>query len=333
VLIPDKNKSVSDHILNLAAAFMGSKYLYVASELGLFECLSEKPKTLEELGKEMQLPPRTLRVLADAMVALGLLTCNGDYYQNDPAVTIHLGSEPESGLRPFLRFWNHIAYPRWIKLDQAVKTGRPVFGGLNFSKEEQQIFSDGVESLTRASAHALASAYDFNKHKRILDLGGGTGSFLILLLNQFAQLRGTLFETTNVVPLARARLENSPIWPRIEIIEGDFFKESIPEGHDLILIANVMHSFSPEQNIRLLRFVRQRVESNARLLLIDFWTDPTRTKPLFSTLIAGEFLLYTGVGDVYSVDQVNDWLRQTSWRPLEDRTLIYPQTMIAAEAG
>jgi hypothetical protein len=68
------------------------------------------------------------------------------------------------------------------------------------------------------------------------------------------------------------------------------------------------------------------------LLLIDFWTDPTRTKPLFSALIVGEFLLYTGLGDVYSVDQVNDWLTQTRWRPLEDRMLIYPETMIVAEA-
>jgi len=328
----ENTQVVSDRILDLSAAFMASKHLFVASDLGLFEILADGPKTLEEIRSRIKLPVRNVRVLADAMTALGLCIHSGDRYENSPEATAYLGGNAGTGLRPFLRFWNRIAYPRWTRLEEAIRSGKPVFGGLKFTEEEQEIFSEGVESITRDCALALASHYDFGRHQRILDLGGGTGSFLIALLERFPNLEATLFETPPVVPMARKKLENDSVYPKIRIVQGDFFKDPIPENHDAVLIANVMHSFSPEQNVRLLRTLRRRVPQKTRLLIIDFWTDHSRTKPLFAAMIVGEFLLYTGVGDVYSTEQVCDWLVRTGWQPLENSMLIYPETLIVSES-
>ncbi len=54
-------------------------------------------------------------------------------------------------------------------------------------------------------------------------------------------------------------------------------------------MANVIHLFSPDQNRELLRRVRAEVEPGGRLLLFDFWTDPTHTQPLAAALLAAEF--------------------------------------------
>src|SRR6516164_8238502 len=75
-----------------------------------------------------------------------------------------------------------------------------------FLEEEQRIFSTGVEAFTAGAAVALASTYDFGPHRRLLDVGGGTGSFMIAILRRHPALRGTLFDLPGACAVARQRL-------------------------------------------------------------------------------------------------------------------------------
>ncbi len=102
---------------------------------------------------------------------------------------------------------------------------------------------------------------------------------------------------------------------------------------DVVLFANVMHLFSPESNQALLRSARQSVTDGARLLLADFWTDETHTDPPFAALMAAEFLMFTGEGDVYSEGEVRGWMDETGWRALERKPLAGPQSLIVAETA
>ena len=69
--------------------------------------------------------------------------------------------------------------------------GQAQFG--KFDREQQQIFSAGVEALSAPVAASLAATYDFSGHKRLLDVGGGTCSFLLAVLRRYPALLGTLF--------------------------------------------------------------------------------------------------------------------------------------------
>jgi hypothetical protein len=100
-----------------------------------------------------------------------------------------------------------------------------------------------------------------------------------------------------------------------------------------VLIANVIHLFSPEHNLDLLKRTREHVADGARLLLADFWTDPTHTEPPLAALMAGEFLVITGEGDAYSEHEASEWLAQTGWRPLERKPLAGPISVLVAQAG
>jgi O-methyltransferase domain len=99
------------------------------------------------------------------------------------------------------------------------------------------------------------------------------------------------------------------------------------------LLANIMHNFSPERNRALLRNVRSAMPADARLLLVDLWTDPTHTEPIFAALMAGAFLLVSGEGRVYSADEGRDWLEGTGWKLLEHRPLAGPASLLVAEAA
>ncbi len=320
-----------DSIFQVGSGFMASKHLYVANEVGLFEQLADGPITLDELSERTGVPRRTIRILADAMVALGFVDRQRDRYQNGPVAATFLSGRTPADLRPFLRFWNHISYPAWGQLEEAIRTSQAAVGHL--SEELVKIFSEGVEAITAGTAMALATTYDFSQHQRVLDLGGGTGSFLLAVLRHYRHLETTLFEQPDIAAVARQHLVGTPGAEQVKIVEGDFFKDPIPEGHDAVIIANVVHLFSPEHTLALLRRTRERVSQGARLLLVDFWTDATHTQPTFAALMAGEFQIFTGEGDVYSEEEVQEWLQQTGWRLLERKPLAGPASLIVAETA
>ena len=142
-----------------------------------------------------------------------------------------------------------------------------------------------------------------------------------------------MFELPAAAAIARSSLAGTPVAERIAIVEGDVFTDPIPDGHDAVLIANVLHLFRPERNVALLRRTRERVPEGARLLLVDFWTDPTHTQPLIAALMAGQFLLDTGEGDVYSAEEGRAWLQESGWQALEHKPLAGVVSVIVAETA
>ncbi len=318
-----------DAIFQVAMGFMASKHLFVANEVGLFTALAAGPATLEQLAERAGVPSRTARVVADAMVALGFLESVQNTYRNGAVADAFLSGRGPMNVGPLLRFWNAISYPTWLGLEHAVRTGEPTRGDL--TPELQSVFSEGVEAFTAGAAHALASVYDFSRHRRLLDVGGGTGSFLAMILSSNSGLEGTLFELPDVSTIAASKLASSAVAERVSVVAGDLTADELPGGHDAVLLANVVHYFLPEENLNLVRRVRAAVEPGARLLLVDFWTDPTHTQPVPAALMAGEFLSMVG-GDVYSEEEMNGWLSDAGWRPLEMLPLAGPQSALIAEA-
>jgi hypothetical protein len=320
-----------DPIMRIALGFMAAKHLFVASEIGVFEKLSDGPATLDELAAKSGIPRRTLRISADAMVSLGLLQREGDRYRNSETAAAFLAGNEGPDLRPMLRFWDKISYPAWLDLESAVRSGSGQ-GDFRFSEEQQQIFSAGVEAFTAGMAAALAANYDFSRHSRVLDVAGGTGSFLIAILRHYPSLRGTLFELPGTCAVARQRLARQPEGSRIEVVEGDLLKDPLPDGHDVAIAANIAHGLSAAHNVELLKKIRAHVTTGARLLLVDLWMDSTRTQPAAAPLMSGEFLVHAGEGQAYAEEEADQWLAQTGWRKLERRPLAGPGSVIIAEA-
>jgi SAM-dependent methyltransferase len=320
-------------IIDTAIGFMRAKHLFVAAELGIFEALTDGPKSLDELARNLNLPARTARISVDAVTALGFLNREGDTYRNAPVAQAFLAGRGPLDFRPFIRFWNRISFRRWQGLEESVRLGRGVAGEFSFTPAEQKIFSEGVEGFTNSQAIALVDAYDFRTHHHVLDLGGGTGSFLRRILERYPKVKGTLYELSGAAGVASQKLSGTALQSRLRIIEGDFLKDAIPKDHDIFLVANVVHVLDREQNRQLFRRVRESAPRGARFLLVDFWTNAAHTEPLFAALMAGEFLVVGGNGDVYSVEEARSWLEQAGWRFLEHRPLTGPASLVIAEAA
>jgi O-methyltransferase domain/Dimerisation domain len=319
-------------IMKVAMGFMAAKHLFVASEVGLFEALAAGPATIEELASRTSVPSRTIAIAAAAMVSLGLIEQDGDRYQNGEPAAAFLAGKLGPDLRPMLRFFDQISYPTWQKLADAVRTGNGQAQFGKFDERQQEIFSAGVESFSGPGAAALATNYDFGHHRKVLDVAGGTGSFLVAVLKRHANLRGTLLELPGPCAVARQKLANLPEGSRIDVIEGDVFRDPLPADHDALIVANTAHVFSVPHNLELMRKMRAGVQPRARLLLVDLWTDPSHTQPGPAALISGEFLVISGEGQAYSEQEADTWLGQTGWKKIEKTPLAGPTSLIVAEA-
>jgi ubiquinone/menaquinone biosynthesis C-methylase UbiE len=319
-------------IIELVSGFRAAKFVMAASELGIFEALAEAPATIDGLATRIGLTRRAARICADAMVAVGLLDRDGDTYRNSAAAATYLAGATPVDLRPFIRFSDQSSYPAWTNLAHALRHGPAAQQITDLNPELQRIFSEGVEALNAGPAAALAATADFAACHRLLDIGGGTGSWSIAVVQAHPHMTATVFELPQVAGIARQRIAEQGLSGRIETVGGDVLTAELPAGHDCSLLANVIHCFSPEDNQRLLAKVRRAVQPGARLLLADYWTDPTHTKPVIAALMAGEFAVNIEHGDVYSLAEAREWLAATGWRFIACEQIDGAKSVIVAEA-
>jgi hypothetical protein len=317
-------------ILRLASGFMAAKHLFAATELGLFEALADSPTTIDGLAARTGLTRRAARISADAMVALGLLEREGDTYRNGQVAAAFLTGRGPADLRPFLKFWDKISYPAWCEFSEALARG-PSKEMFELDDELQEVASAGIEAILAGPAAALPKTFDFSRHRRLLDVGGGTGSWSIAVAQAYPHLEATVFELSTTADIARNRIATAGLTPRISAVVGDAMAGALPPGYDVFLLANLMHYWSPDENRALLRRVRSTADTGSSLLLADFWTDPTHTKPVQAALMAGEFAVHLRNGDVYSVDELRGWLDETGWRFVQHAPLAGPQSLVVAE--
>lgn len=303
-----------DGLYAIASGFMAAKMLFAGCEIGLFAALADGPRTLDEIEAAINVPRRTLRQVADVMVRLRVLRRQGDRYQNTPIAQVHLTGRTPADLRPGYRFFDRIVYRAWQGFIPAVRTGRTPEMGHVWTPEEARIFSEGVEAFTAQGARNLVARYDFGPHRRIADLGGGTGSFLEMILGRFPHMRATLLELPEPLVVAREHLSRSPVRDRIDLVEGDMFFDELPQDHDVFLVSAIIHFNSPERNRTLFRRIREHVKPGARLLLVDLFVNPEKTDPYLATLLGGYFSLLSDEGDVYSVVEAQGWLEETGWK-------------------
>lgn len=329
---PTGNAMTPDHIFQLAQGFMASKHLFAANELGLFEALGEGPTDLAGLAARTGLTPRAARISADAMVALGLLERHADRYANTPAAATFLSGATPADLRPLLKFWDKLSYPAWTDLAGALGRGRPAHEIFEIDNALVPIMSAGIEAATAGACRALPGAAGLPAGSRVLDIGGGTGSWVAALAEADPELTATVFELPEVAAGAEERLRTSGLSAQIDVHAGNVLTDAVPHGYNAFLLANVVHYFTPETNQVILRTIRAAAEPGARLLLADFWTNPTHTQPVPAALMAGEFAIHVNDGDVYSIEEGTAWLAGSGWTFTQHLPLAGPITLITAEA-
>jgi demethylspheroidene O-methyltransferase len=255
-----RRKSVE--LFDLLAGFSYSQVLFACVTLKLFEHVGQSAVTLESLAEKINLPLQKAELLIRAAIALELLDGTVD--------RIILGQHGAALLgQPWImRFVEHHKYfYRDLEDPIAMLRGEKVEGGLSdyWSYDKSSSDKSAYSALMAASQQAVSAqildAYSFSAHRRILDVGGGTGAFVSAVTTRYPHIEGHVFDLPGVVKLASS--------PSIKNHGGDFRRDSLPEGMDLISIVRVIHDHDDEAVLALLKNVRAACRPQTVLFIAE----------------------------------------------------------------
>jgi SAM-dependent methyltransferase len=300
-------------IMTLARAFMRSRIILTAAELDLFTIIQDSPTTAEKVADRFGFDPRALERVLDCLVTFGLLQKIGGAYSLTPEGAPYSSKHSASEL-PMLLHMNRL-WDSWSDLTEVVRNGqgserKPP---KQTDMDSRRAFIGAMHVSGRSLSEAIAGSLDLRGYRKLLDIGGGSGTYTIAFLNHNPQLQAILFDLKDVIPMARDRLSAEGLLDRVELIVGDFYSDDLPGGCDLALLSAVIHQNSRQQNLELFRKAHRSLEPGGMLLIRDHIMDEQRTYPPEGALFAVNMLLNTKGGNTYTYHEVAQGLKEAGF--------------------
>jgi len=314
VKVEKTEMKVHAKIMSEVTGFMKSRIILTAAELDLFTRLHTTPATAQELATETKTDLRALTRLLDCLVSFGLLKKNHNTYGVTEQGELNSSQHPETLLPIIL----HMAdlWHTWSHLTDIITHGpnpqKKPLEGLQAQKRLES-FLGAMHAIAQGLSRDIAKSYDTRPFKRLLDIGGGTGSYTIAFLENNPALKGVLFDLENVIPMAEARIRKQGLSDRVALVPGDFYTDELPRGCDLALLSAIIHQNSPRQNLDLYCKIYNALNNGGALLIRDHIMDGTRTKPVDGTVFAVNMLVNTPGGDTYTFDEIKETLEKAGF--------------------
>jgi DNA-binding transcriptional ArsR family regulator/SAM-dependent methyltransferase len=313
--------ALGDRIREMSWGYRPAILLLTANRLRIFDALDKEPAAADDLARRLGSDARTVTILLDALAAMGLLVKRRGLYRCRAGVEDYLVT---GGSRYQGNILNHRfnVFERWIDLLRVVKEGGPAeVMRSRRTPDEWHDFILGMDDVARQSIDALLGALDLSGRKRLLDLGGGPGTYAIALCRSYPDLRAVIFDLPETVEIARDRIEEHHLERRIETSAGDYLRDPIGRDYDAVLISNIVHSLSLDEFALLAEKVRAAMAPGGLVVVRDFYLDESRTNPLESALFAVNMLVSTEGGNCYTPSEVKGVLRSAGFVRLRMRAI------------
>ena len=319
-------------ILAAGRLFMESRVLLTGFELGVFTALGKGPRTAGQVARTVGADPRAVDRLLGALASLGLTRKRGGRFSNSPLAARHL----VAGRPGFVGSLGHMAslWHTWSTLTGAVRAGRSVLKD-SMPRRGKEFFVPFIAAMHERSTRqgpSLARLLPLARVRRMLDVGGGSGAYAIAFARANPDLRATVFDLPQVVPLTRGYIRKAGLAGRIEARAGDYDKDPLPRGYDLVLLSHILHSNSPAKNRRLLRECARSLNPGGAVVIQEFVPDEDRAGPQFAAFFALNMLVGTPAGDAYTESEIGSWLRAAGLRRVARRDTAFDSALLIARA-
>jgi demethylspheroidene O-methyltransferase len=312
---------------------------------GLLEHLRASRATLAGLAAILQMPADAAQRLIDAAIALQLVQRRGS---NGQEALYGLGAQGAMivGNPAVLAMISHHALlyrdlqdPLALLRGQLPSTLLREYWAYARNGAPSGLAAEGTSDYTALMAGSQAlvageilAAHDLGAYRCVLDVGGGNGQFLRSALTATPGLQAMLFDLPTVAHSSRAHFDAAGLSSRVQITGGDFFKDPLPSGADVVTLVRVLHDHDDEPALQLLRAIRRALPPGGLLLIAE---------PMGSDGVAervadayfGFYLLAMGQGRARSPAQISALLAAAGFGPTRELSTHVPlQTRVLLSA-
>ncbi|GMH08820.1 hypothetical protein Nepgr_010660 [Nepenthes gracilis] len=129
---------------------------------------------------------------------------------------------------------------------------------LRFNK----IFNNGMSNHSTITMKKLLEVYKgFEGLSTLVDVGGGTGATLNMIISKYPSIKGINFDLSHVI-------EDAPSYPGVEHVGGDMFV-SVPKG-DAIFMKWICHDWSDEHCLKFLKNCYDSLPNNGKVIVCEY---------------------------------------------------------------
>ena len=262
----------SETLLFLSTVYWASRCLHVAAELGVADFLDSEPQTAAQLAANIGVNAKPLHRILRALVNRGVFELKGGRFSHNAASRL-LRTDVDGSMR--LRAMMDGLPMHWDayrELGSTLRTGRPaiegvvkgsLFGYLGAHRDEARVFAGAMVGKSSAQISHVLAACDFRRFKTIGDIGGGLGHLLEAVLETAPATKGVVFDLPEVIDQARPSAHS-----RITYVGGSFFEDRIPPC-DAYMLMNVLHDWSDEESVAILKNIQSAAPASATFLIIE----------------------------------------------------------------
>jgi hypothetical protein len=324
----------------LGLGFMAARTLHVALEFDLFTQLSGASQTLAQVARSVNLAERAASRLLHACTALGLVRTEAGSYTNTPLSDKYLVRGRPTYIGSYVQLFDDLAYHRWGHMGHALRHNRPVaaldhpYRYFDTEAEAAKTFLSAQHDGSTSLGYALARRFDFSPFACLLDLGGGTGTYTMEILKRYPHLKAVIFDFPSVCIIAESALQAAGLSDRVSTVGGDYERDPLPTGPDVVLWSGNLHASSPERCRDILTRLRAMLPAHGAILMHDYLLDDAGTGPLIPALIALHLTLVSAHGQVYSSLELHDLLTQTGFTDIDIRPFLPGHSgLVSARVG
>ncbi len=313
----------SDTLLAAINGYRQSRIILSATELGLWAALDAGYCTSPQIAATCGADERATDRLLNALCTMGLLQKHDDRFSHTAASARFLSPDSDDyfhNLGHYINLWD-----RWSRLTDAVRLGT--------APEHTQVGERGVAWLenfiaamhhrAKVQAPADVNLIDLHDAASVLDLGGGSGAYAMAMVRVKQDLRARIFDLPAVIPITRRYINEAGLAHRIDTLAGDYMKDSIGGGYDVIFLSAIVHSNSPDENVQLVQKCAGALNPGGQLVVQDFIIDEDRVRPAGAAMFALNMLVATEAGDTYTEAEISAWMTAAGLSDIDRKDTLY----------
>lgn len=318
-------------LFDLCAGFVYTQTLLACVRLDVMQMVYERPRTPGEVARLAGIPTQGADTLLKAATALGLLRARGDgtfglglkgaALIDNPGVCAMIEhnallyrdiADPVEFLRrvppdgELARFWGYAAQGE----DDGLRAA------------ETAAYSRLMAVSQAMVAEEILAAVSFEGCRRLLDVGGGHGAFAVAVARAWPGLSVAVFDLPGVVPGAAAAAHEAGI-QRLDCHAGDFVRDPLPVGADVISLVRVLHDHDDHVVLRLLREAARVLPESGTLIIAE----PMRgsgPEARMGDAYFGFYLRGMGRGRIRGADEIAALMKRAGFADVQRKSTKVP---------
>ena len=325
-------------VWQIMTAFQLSYAYKAAVELELFTKIGEGNKTAAALASATGSAEKGIRVLADVLTVVGLLTKSGDEYSNTDVAAFFLDKNSPAYVGSAVEFIMGPTQMRGIMdLTNAVRRGGTTVEGDGSVDPESPMwvtFAKAMAPLMFPAAEAIAANIGLPNDSKIkvLDIAAGHGLFGVTVAKHFPNAEIYAVDWPNVLTVATENAEKFGVSDRHHLIPGSAFDVDFGDRYDVILNTNFLHHFDKPTCVSFMQKLTASLSDEGRIMTLEFTPNDDRVSPPPQALFALIMLAATPGGDAYTFAELKEMFEGAGLTRNENIPLSpMPQNLIVSQ--